>query len=829
MVPKLIRSRVSGKFVPKAKQRPSRKESAAASVSSLQSVPISDTVERESCGTLRTEKPSEQSFLLDDQRNSVSVSLSSQNIFTIDGANTIVSLVSDADVVVPDGNLSLHSSFEKLEENADIFHGLESLDDFLPHATADMEPFAEGSVPFPKALSVDVPSTKNAGLSIPLHSSNDASTSPQQPVVQDPLTGGEPIISTSYGGDHMDNIDVETKELDAMDTQVMSEFTARSGRRSGKFQPKPKIHIQNKIHEAGITNADELECASCLQDSQSISSEIDSGDKCSVSTLPHDDVLDLSAVGFTHAISTKSMPEVILNEDPIDLVETSQLDSGFPGDHPERHVRTRKSKTRVSAPSPEQHKASTSGQEAGRSLRPRKNKTNVFQLVDEFDDEVHRDGEFSAECPSGSVIGEDDIADEEFYVENESQTIKVNRNSVKSIGDKEKPAGKRKKAKEASDQAANSNPKKFSHSTLKRRRVDKVLLQTPEDEIDFQKVPLRDLILLAEHKDQLKKKEATTGVLSTNQSNGNPTEDETFASEQDGEHDHGQASPGIEESNLYFNYQTYIDKTPRTRWSKQDTELFYQAIQQFGTDLSMIQQLFPGRTRKQVKLKYKKEERQHPMRLREALTSRAKDHSHFEKVIEHLQQIADEENQNTNKDGSIDLTGNEDGEGTQEANEEEAKNEHTEGGQNEDMTQEFTRIQSPPLGDSVAAAAATVMEGALGAAQTTSTSNQIGFQSQPVLRTDHSRSEENSNSQKQAAETQVPPEMEYVLLQQVLSPTPEELSSLPPEQQEEVIQLLHMLLQEEHLRMWCWVVSCFRDSPVGTSLSMKYLAVFEFD
>lgn len=123
----------------------------------------------------------------------------------------------------------------------------------------------------------------------------------------------------------------------------------------------------------------------------------------------------------------------------------------------------------------------------------------------------------------------------------------------------------------------------------------------------------------------------------------------------------------------------------------------------------MIQQLFPGRTRNQVKLKYKKEERQHPMRLREALTNRAKgpfmcylylclrdftskmslfcvliffvfqmslmrviylaDHSHFEKVIEHLQQIAAEEKQNSNKDDSIDLTGNEDAEeGSHEAN-----------------------------------------------------------------------------------------------------------------------------------------------------------------
>lgn len=42
---------------------------------------------------------------------------------------------------------------------------------------------------------------------------------------------------------------------------------------------------------------------------------------------------------------------------------------------------------------------------------------------------------------------------------------------------------------------------------------------------------------------------------------------------------------------------------------------------------------------------------------------------------------------------------------------------------------------------------------------------------------------------------QVPPEMESALLQQVLSLTPEQLSSLPPEQQQEVIQLQQMLRQ----------------------------------
>lgn len=67
------------------------------------------------------------------------------------------------------------------------------------------------------------------------------------------------------------------------------------------------------------------------------------------------------------------------------------------------------------------------------------------------------------------------------------------------------------------------------------------------------------------------------------------------------------------------------------------------------------------------------------------------------------------------------------------------------------------------------------------------TSNFVNSRKQDII------SEGNSNSQKQAAE--VPLEMESALIQQVLSLTPEQLSSLPPEQQQEVIQLQQMLRQ----------------------------------
>lgn len=52
-------------------------------------------------------------------------------------------------------------------------------------------------------------------------------------------------------------------------------------------------------------------------------------------------------------------------------------------------------------------------------------------------------------------------------------------------------------------------------------------------------------------------------------------EDEIFASEQGGLSD-DQTIPIVQESSIYTNYQTYMIKTPRSRWSKQDTELFYE-------------------------------------------------------------------------------------------------------------------------------------------------------------------------------------------------------------------------------------------------------------
>ena len=51
-------------------------------------------------------------------------------------------------------------------------------------------------------------------------------------------------------------------------------------------------------------------------------------------------------------------------------------------------------------------------------------------------------------------------------------------------------------------------------------------------------------------------------------------------------------------------------------------------MRQFGTNFAMIQKLFPKQTRHQMKLKFKNEERKHPLQLVDALTYLSKDHSH---------------------------------------------------------------------------------------------------------------------------------------------------------------------------------------------------------
>ena len=79
----------------------------------------------------------------------------------------------------------------------------------------------------------------------------------------------------------------------------------------------------------------------------------------------------------------------------------------------------------------------------------------------------------------------------------------------------------------------------------------------------------------------------------------------------------------VEESGSRLNSATHGQRTKSERWNAQDTGLFFRALSQFGTDFSLIERLFPGRTRRQIKHKFNAEERAHPERVDAALQDRS--------------------------------------------------------------------------------------------------------------------------------------------------------------------------------------------------------------
>ncbi|XP_077244286.1 uncharacterized protein LOC143884543 [Tasmannia lanceolata] len=296
--------------------------------------------------------------------------------------------------------------------------------------------------------------------------------------------------------------------------------------------------------------------------------------------------------------------------------------------------------------------------EARRSSRQLRKRAAIHAPADEIENGAD-------EASNNSMMDGDYGINEDYRGEDPPEQKRAPRKPKRPAAENEKPVRRRKKVSEEPDPVIKqSPPKKFRHSCRRnRRQVDKVLLETPEEEIDPRKLMMKDLIILAEIKERKTNKEAAAlkksfPNQSANNSFANNTlfdDDDPLASTHGVNPDGDQENPRVEPSCTKLNYHSFMVRTPKERWSKSDTELLYKAIRQFGTDFAMIQQLFPGRTRHQVKLKYKAEERKHPLEVADALIHRSKDHSHFEMVIERLKAQAE---QNSNRDtGSPDATG----------------------------------------------------------------------------------------------------------------------------------------------------------------------------
>ncbi|OJJ43757.1 hypothetical protein ASPZODRAFT_73462 [Penicilliopsis zonata CBS 506.65] len=68
-----------------------------------------------------------------------------------------------------------------------------------------------------------------------------------------------------------------------------------------------------------------------------------------------------------------------------------------------------------------------------------------------------------------------------------------------------------------------------------------------------------------------------------------------------------------------INQASYGKRSKTESWDEDMTDLFYRGLRMFGTDFMMISKMFPGRSRRQIKLKFNNEERRDPERIKDAL------------------------------------------------------------------------------------------------------------------------------------------------------------------------------------------------------------------
>ncbi|KAG0032661.1 Transcription factor TFIIIB component B [Podila clonocystis] len=72
----------------------------------------------------------------------------------------------------------------------------------------------------------------------------------------------------------------------------------------------------------------------------------------------------------------------------------------------------------------------------------------------------------------------------------------------------------------------------------------------------------------------------------------------------------------------FVNSATYSNKFRSEKWSEDETELFYKAISQWGTDFGIICKLFPSKTRIAIRNKFKREDRYNRSRVEAALSNK---------------------------------------------------------------------------------------------------------------------------------------------------------------------------------------------------------------
>lgn len=81
-------------------------------------------------------------------------------------------------------------------------------------------------------------------------------------------------------------------------------------------------------------------------------------------------------------------------------------------------------------------------------------------------------------------------------------------------------------------------------------------------------------------------------------------------------------SPAVYEHSSSTNYSSYRKKKPCKNWGEKETARFYIALSSVGTDFSLMENFFPKRSRHELKLKFKREERLNRPLVEKAINDR---------------------------------------------------------------------------------------------------------------------------------------------------------------------------------------------------------------
>ncbi|AQK73281.1 Homeodomain-like superfamily protein [Zea mays] len=252
------------------------------------------------------------------------------------------------------------------------------------------------------------------------------------------------------------------------------------------------------------------------------------------------------------------------------------------------------------------------------------------------------DDYFGEDCVEPSLAEEDNDTGDHYTTGNKHKARKKSRGGVEESQQQKAQKNKSKvssrgRKRTLKDESTEKPEKKLTHRIRQRIPKEvKALLETPREQIKPMKLCASHLRLLQEARERVDPKGIPSGPSSnTRNFQLDDMDDLGYRDEEARFFDNDITEEHVQNATK-LNYHSYMNKPARGKWSKSDTDLFYEGLRQFGIDFAMIQQLFPDKTRHQVRQKFKSEERKNPLLVHDAIVHRSGDNLYFKKVIKQL-------------------------------------------------------------------------------------------------------------------------------------------------------------------------------------------------